>query len=149
MKLIETVRYWLIKEKIGLISNNDLMISIDEQILKLDDPPDYLISISLAEELNRIPRLDFVMDQVKNEDCSRVARDIIEWLNKKDSTFDDIGLFSLNLCKILDKQESCYEKFSWIDDEIYLMNEGVKDEVQSKKDILEVITEMARYNKVN
>ncbi len=142
MKLIEKVRSWLIQEKVGLLSAVELIKLVDEKILELDEPPDYLITISLKERIDHLPRLDLIKYRVENKDCVLVAEKMLSALQDGTASFEDIGLYSLNMCQILGSQEGVYSDFDWISDEVYLMNQGVKDKVQSKKDITKVLDEI-------
>ncbi|BCG65212.1 MAG: hypothetical protein methR_P3037 [Methyloprofundus sp.] len=139
MELLENVRCWLIQEKVGLLPEAKLIELVDEKITEIDEPPDYLIAISLRERIDHISRLDLVKDRVDNKDCAIVANKMLSALHEGAISYDDIGLYSLNLCQILACQEGAYVDFDWITDEVYLMNEGVKEQEQSKKDIVSVL----------
>jgi hypothetical protein len=143
MELLEKVRCWLIQEKVGLLSKTKLIELVDEKITEIDEPPDYLIAISLRERIDHIPRLDLVKDGVENKDCAVVAKKMLSALHDDTASYDDIGLYSLNLCQILECQEGAYVDFDWITDEVYLMNEGVKEQEQSKKDIVSVLKKLS------
>ena len=143
MELIEEVRSWLIEEKIGLMSTAQLIQLVDDKILELDEPPEYLTKISLKERIDHVPRLDLIMDRVENKDCSAVARKMLKKLSEGKASFDDIGLCSLKMCQILGAQESPYIDFDWINAEVYLMNEGVKEKEKSREDIVNVLKELS------
>lgn len=143
MELIEEVRLLLIEEKVGLISEAELIELVDSKIAILDDPPDYLIKVSLKERINHIPRLDLIMDRVENKDCSAVAKKMLKALNSGKATFDDIGLYSLKMCQLLGTDEGSSVGFDWVNDEVYLMNEGVKERVKSQEDIINILKELS------
>jgi len=63
-----------------------------------------LTIISLGESIDRIPRLDIVMDKVKNEDCICIAKELIEKLNGNKLTFDDVGYSASRICYILTRR---------------------------------------------
>jgi len=143
MELVEEVRSWLIEVKVGLISEAELIDLVDSKIAELDEPPDYLMTISLKERIDHLPRLDLIKDRVENKDCSQVARKMLNALNTGEATFDDIGLYSLKMCQLLGAQEGPYVDFDWINDEVYLMNEGVKEKEKSQSDIVNVLKELS------
>jgi len=143
MELIEEVRSWLIEEKVGLISKAELIELVDSKIVEFDEPPDYLIKISLKERIDHVPRLDLIMDRVENKDCSVVAKKMLNALNSGRATFEDIGLYSLKMCQLLGVQEKPYVDFDWINDEVYLMNEGIKERAKSQEDIVNVLNELS------
>ncbi len=105
MELVEEVRSWLIEEKVGLITEAELIERVDNKISELDEPPDYLTAISLKERIDHLPRLDLVKERVENKDCSNVARKMLDALNSGKASFDEIGLYSLKMCQLLGASE--------------------------------------------
>ncbi len=77
-QLREEARRKLIDEKVGLISQDDLVSWADDKLLELEEAPDFLISISLREPLYHIRRLDLVKDRVVDDDCQSLAKRIIQ-----------------------------------------------------------------------
>jgi len=148
MELVEEVRSWLIQEKIGFISEVDLLQLVDKKIAELDKPPDYLISISLKERIDHIPRLDLLKDRIENNDCAIVAKKMLSALHDNTASYNDIGSYSLKMCKFLASQDRPYLDFLWIDDEVHLMNEGLKENKQSKKDIDDVLAKLSTLKQV-
>jgi len=143
MALIEEVRSWLVQEQIGLLSKADLIALVDEKILELNDPPYYLTAISLKESLAHVPQLDLVKDSVGNKDCAPIARIMLQKLNNGEATLDDIGLYSLRMHQLLSEEDQLFVDFLWIDDEVNLMSEGVKDKERSERDILETLEKIS------
>ena len=143
MELVEEVRSWLIEVNVGLLTEAELIELVDSKIAELDEPPDYLMAISLKERIDHLPRLDLIKDRVENKDCSQVARKMLNALNMSEATFDDIGLYSLKMCQLLGAQEGPYVDFDWINDEVYLMNEGVKEKEKSQSDIVNALKELS------
>lgn len=143
MELVEEVRSWLIEENVGLITEAELIERVDNKISEFDEPPDYLIAISLKERIDHLPRLDLIKDRVENNDCSNVARKMLSALDSGKASFDDVGLYSLKMCQLLGAQERPYVDFDWINDEVYLMNEGVKEREKSENDIVRVLKELS------
>jgi hypothetical protein len=62
---IETAREWLIEEKVGLISQSELIARVDAAIASLSSPPPELIALSLGESNAWSGRLDLVQHRVK------------------------------------------------------------------------------------
>ncbi len=143
MELVEEVRSWLIEEKVGLMAEAKLIELIDHKIAELDEPPDYLFKISLKERIDHVPRLDLIMDRVESKDCSFVAKKMLDGLNSGKASYEDIGLYSLKMCQLLGAQDGPYTDFDWINDEVYLMNEGIKEREKSQKDIVNVLNELS------
>lgn len=78
MDLREKVRARLVDVKDGLIDSPELVDRADRAIAEIDNPPDYLIALSLGEPLHYVARLDLVQDSMSNEDLGRLALRLLE-----------------------------------------------------------------------
>ena len=143
--LLKEVRGWLIEEKVGLISRAELVRRADELIGKLDDPPDYLISISLGENLEHVSRLDLIKERATDADCSEIAKKILQRYTIGAIGLEDVGIYALNMARILGAGEGPYVDFDWINDEVYLVSTGIKERARSEKMIIEVLQKLSAY----
>lgn len=143
--MIEEVRSWLIQQEIGLLTETDLISLVDERIQSLSSPPEYLIKVSMRENLNFIPRLDLIQNPVKTQDCIVIAQKIIDAINLDVISYNEVETLSINICKLLDSKEPAYDWFDWISDEIHLMNEGIKEQNKSKEGISKALKEITLF----
>jgi hypothetical protein len=141
--LLEKVRGWLIEEKIGLISKAELVRRADELIDELDNPPDYLISVSFGENLEHVPRLDLIRERVTDADCPEMARKILQRYAIGAIGLEDVGIYALNMANMLGAGEGPYVDFDWINDEVYLVSTGIKERASSEKMIIEVLERLS------
>jgi hypothetical protein len=137
--LLEEVRGWLIDEKLDLISDEDLVQRADEAIARLDEPPSYLINLSLGESLMHVPRLDLIKEPVSDSDCPRLARTLLERYRAGTIGLEDIGAYALKIVGMLGVRNDAYDTFNWIDDEVSLLSAGIKERASSERAILEVL----------
>ena len=93
--LLDQLRFWLIQQRIGLITKAELIRRCDHQISILDDPPDYLISLSLQEDLFHIPRLDIIKEPLNDLDASLLAKELLSLLQRNQITISQIYNLSL------------------------------------------------------
>jgi len=148
-QLLEEVRRKLIEEKVGLISESELVLWADEKLLELEEAPDFLISISLREPLYHICRLDLMKDRVVDGDCQRLAERIIQVYESGRIGFGEIEMIALKMTRILEDSENFYLDFMWISDELHLADCGVKEKVKSYRDTLEVLKRIADLPHIN
>lgn len=141
--LLEQVRGWLIEEKVGLISKAEFVRRADELIDELDKPPDYLIRVSLGENLEHVPRLDLIKERVTDADCSGIAKKILQRYTIGAIGLEDVGNYALNMAKMLGANEVLYVDFDWINDEVYLVSKGIKERASSEKMIIEVLERLS------
>ena len=141
--LREEARHKLIEEKAGLISKSDLVRWADEKLLELEEPPDFLISISLRKPLYHMRRLDLLKDRVIDDDCQKLAKCIIQAYESGNIGFGEIEMIALKMTHILKDSENSYLDFMWISDELHLADCGVKEKAQSYQDTMEVLKKIA------
>jgi hypothetical protein len=148
-QLREETRRKLIDEKVGLISQDDLVSWADEKLLELEEAPDFLVSISLREPLYHIRRLDLVKDRIVEDDCQSLAMRIIQAYDSGKVGFDEIEMIALKMIQILKDADDSYIDFMWISDELHLADCGIKEKDKSYQDTLEVLRKIANmpYNK--
>ncbi len=144
MGMREEVRSWLIQEKVGLLSKVDLVSLVDERISELDEPPDYLITISLGESLEHEPNLDLIKERCTNNECISIAGKMLERFQSGKASLSDLGLYTMKACQLLGEQEGIYSDFDWINDEVHLVNEGIKDRESSSIEIIKVLENLGK-----
>ncbi len=142
-QLREEARRKLIDEKVGLISQDDLVSWADEKLLELEEAPDFLVSISLREPLYHIHCLDLVKDRVVDDDCQSLAKRIIQAYESGKIGFDEIEMIALKMTHILKDSEDSYIDFMWISDELHLADCGYKEKDKSYQDTMEVLRKIA------
>ena len=142
-QLREEARQKLIEEKVGLISESDLVRWADEKLLEFEEAPDFLISISLREPLYHMRRLDLLKDRVVDEDCQKLAKCIIQAYETGKIGFGEIEMIALKMTQILGDSENSYLDFMWIADELHLADYGVKEKAKSYQDTMEVLKKIA------
>ena len=76
--------------RIGLVSNEELIAWVDEQINVLDDPPNYLFHMSLGDSVD-LPELDLARNDVTDDDCTLVVRRILDGYREGTLQLSDIG----------------------------------------------------------
>jgi len=82
MKLRETARNWLVQEKIGLLTKEELINLADTYIKKNEDYPYWIQKISMNESIEREPRLDLIMEPIIEKDCSLVVKIMLNLYNE-------------------------------------------------------------------
>jgi len=110
-QLQEEARRKLIDEKVGLISQEDLIRWADEKLLELEEAPDFLVSISLREPLYHLRRLDLMKDRVVDGDCLGLAKRILQAYEAGNISFSEIEMIALNMTQILKDSEDSYIDF--------------------------------------
>ena len=143
--LLEKVRGWLIEEKVGLISKAELVRRADNTIAELNKPPEFLLSVSLGESLEHVPRLDLIKERVTDADCPGIAKKILQQYKIGAIGLEDVGIYALNMAKMLGAQEGPYVDFDWINDEVYLVSTGIKERPSSEKMIIEVLEKLSTF----
>lgn len=137
--LLEEVRGWLIDEKLCLISKEELVRRADDAIARLEEPPNYLINISLGESLMHVPRLDLIKEPISDSDCPRLARTLLQRYRTGTIGLEDIGTYALKIADMLGARNHAFDAFNWIDDEVSLLSAGVKERASSERAILDVL----------
>ena len=140
----ELARSRLIAKKIGLLSDEEIQSWADDQIRVHTEPPLFLFSIATGDEseLNFADRLDLVRDKPRDEDFALIAAEILERLDNGKLDFDQLESIALDCERLLDQESSCWARFSWISDELYLVREGVKDRDSSHADVRSELRKM-------
>lgn len=141
--LREKVRSWLIEERVGLINKAQFVRRADDAIAEMEDPPDYLNSVSIGESLEHVPRLDLVKERVTAGDCPAIAKKILQRYKNGAIGLEDVGLYALNMAKMLGAGGGPYVDFDWINDEVYLVNEGIKERASAEKMVIEVLEKLS------
>ncbi|WP_414430495.1 hypothetical protein ACMG4M_00395 [Alcanivorax sp. IL3] len=119
-------RNWIIQEKIGLISNRDLVQLADNYIRDNDEFPDWMIDISTNGSLNRIEGLDLVLTPINDSDCSLIAQKMLDLFGAGERDIFQIATACQSMYLALDWGGAAFDHFVWISDELDLIELGVK-----------------------
>lgn len=140
----EMTRSRIIAKKIGLLSDEEIQSWADDQILAHAEPPIYLFSIATGDEseLKFADRLDLVLDKPGDKDTALIAAEILDQLDRGRLDFDQLESIAMSCERLLDQESSCWARFSWISDELYLVREGVKDPASSHADVRSELKKM-------
>ena len=140
--LLNQLRFWLIQQRIGLITEAELIRRCDHQISILDDPPDYLISLSLREDLFHIPRLDLIKEPLNDLDASLLAKELLSLLQRKQITISQIYDLSLRTRELMSVNTHTAYEFILIEEACVGFFEGYTDSDSSFADIREHLQEI-------
>lgn len=145
MDLREKVRAWLIDAKVGLIDSAELTDRADRAIGEIDNPPDYLIALSLGEPLRHVARLDLVKDRISVEDLGGLAVRLLDRLASGDISLDQVAAVAARLSFPRHDNEmiDAWAQFCWITDEQDLIDQGVKDGANFKDGVIEALRKIA------
>lgn len=122
----EEARVWIIKEKIGILSKDDLVSLADQYIQDHDDYPDWMLKISMSETLEREDRLDLVMNPVDEKDSSIIAKELLSLYESGELSMSDLAAACHKMYLSLEWGCDAFNQFIWISDEVHLIEEGIK-----------------------
>ncbi|WP_286785009.1 MULTISPECIES: hypothetical protein [Pseudomonas] len=110
-----------------------------KKILSTNEPPSFVIDLALGD-IPVPPGLDFILNEASEVEIFRLARLILEILNRTDD-LNEFGLHCYRLALI--SRGRAYELLHLASDEIDLCNEGIKSFSDSEPLIREVINEIS------
>lgn len=101
----------------------------DDLMRQRDDPPDYLIALSLGESLAHVPRLDLVREPVDTDDLVLLACRVSKALDAGVLDLDGLGAIAMRLTFPRSDAaiEPAWARLAWIVDELELVDAGIKD----------------------
>lgn len=126
MDLPDAVRDWLVDLKFGVIDQAELVSRVDREIERLDDPPYFLIELSLGQVPASEHRFDLSAGRLTNGDLGRLALRLLANLNARTMNADDIAAVSARV-SFHDNYVDAWLPFCTITDEADLIEQGVKD----------------------
>ncbi|UTM56117.1 hypothetical protein L4174_009675 [Photobacterium sp. CCB-ST2H9] len=121
-----TARTWLIEEKIGLISKQELIDLADRYIADHDDFPDWMIDISTGSSLEFQDQLDLIIYPINMNDCKIIAQRMLDFLASDEISLKELGKACEQMYLSLEWGSDPFSHFIWISDEINLNEQGYK-----------------------
>jgi hypothetical protein len=92
-----------------------------------------------------VPRLDLIKERVTDADCPGIAKKILQQYKIGAIGLEDVGIYALNMAKMLGAEEGPYVDFDWINDEVYLVSTGIKERPSSEKMIIKVLEKLSTF----
>ncbi|KPL94848.1 hypothetical protein [Vibrio splendidus] len=135
-------RQWIIQNKVGLLSREQLVQIADTYIIDNDVFPDWVTKISLGESLEREPLLDLMLEPINEGDCKVIASEILAQYQKGELDTQKLGDISHKLYLSLEWGCEAFDKFIWISDEIDLIKQGYKSNSDLDANIEKVLGEV-------
>lgn len=133
-------RFLILANRIGAVSMAELTAWADEKILGIEEPPSFVIDLAIGEIPVSPQELDFIRNEASEVEISRLARLILEILNRT-ADLDEFGLHCCQLALISRGRAS--DLLYWVSDEIHLCSEGIKSFSDSEPLIRGAINEIA------
>lgn len=130
----------ILANRIGAVPMEKLIVWADERITNTNEPPSFIIDLALGEIPVTPEELDFTRNEASEAEISRLARLILEILNRT-ADLNEFGLHCYQLA-LISKGRVC-ELLHWASDEIHLCSEGVKSFSKSERLIRGTINEIA------
>jgi hypothetical protein len=130
----------ILANRIGAVSMAELTAWADEKVLSTDEPPSFVIDLALGEIPVSPQELDFIRNEASEVEISRLARLILEILNRT-ADLNEFGFHCYQLA-LISSGRAC-ELLHWASDEIHLCGEGIKSFSDSEPLIRGVINEIA------
>jgi len=121
-----TARTWLIEEKIGLISGQELVGLADRYIAYHDDFPDWMIDISTGSSLEFQEQLDLIAYPINVNDCKIIAQRMLDLLSSNEISLRDLGKACEKMYLSVEWDSEPFNHFIWVSDEINLNEQGYK-----------------------
>ncbi len=120
-------RNWLIQNKIGLISDEELISLADNYIAENDEFPDWMIDISTNSSLERERGLDIVMEPITEVDCKIIAEQMLELFTSNTIDRSHLATACEKMYLSLEWGSTAFNHFIWVSDEISLNEKGYKE----------------------
>jgi hypothetical protein len=141
MDLKSEIKYWLIEERIGLISKDELIQRVDKKILELDNPPSYLVDISIIT-LELEDELNLNLTNIDHDQILKIAERLLSLFKSNSISLTELGVHSYKLSCLIDPNNDSRTILNWIDDEIQLINQTVKPRKESENEILKKLNQL-------
>jgi len=141
MDLKSEVKYWLIEERVGLISHDELIQRVDKKILELDEPPAYLVDISVQDS-GLESELNLNLANIDEDQISKILERFLSLYKSKTISLTELGVHSYRLSCLIDPSNDSKSILNWIDDEILLVNQSIKERNESEKEIIKKLNQL-------
>jgi len=141
MDLKSEVKYWLIEERVGLISHDELIQRVDKKILELDEPPAYLVDISVQDS-GLESELNLNLANIDEDQISKIVERFLSLYKSKTISLTELGVHSYRLSCLIDPSNDSKSILNWIDDEILLVNQSIKERNESEKEIIKKLNQL-------
>jgi len=135
-------RNWIVQTEVGLLSKEQLIQLADDYITENDEFPDWMIKISLSESLAREPKLDLILEPITLKDAQLVAKELLTLYINHSITIPKIGQVAEKLYLALEWGSEAFNLFIWVSDEVDLINDDNKSEIEFKENIQKVLFEI-------
>ncbi|CAN5849722.1 hypothetical protein BH24DEI2_BH24DEI2_17750 [soil metagenome] len=124
--LLRLVRTWIIYQKIGLMSKEEVVQQVDKKIVELAKPPGYLFSVSLSESLNHIKELDLLEYPIDDSESTTVAQELLLRLEAREISYDALGACAFHMM-ILTSDEALVGAWAAVESTLHYVNIGEAD----------------------
>jgi len=141
MNLKSEVKYWLIEERVGLISKDELIQRVDKKILELDNPLSYLVDMSISASVLE-DELNLNLTNIDNDQISKIVERLLSLFKSNSISLTELGVHSYKLSCLIDPSNESRTILNWIDDEIQLVNQTVKPRKESENEILKKLNQL-------
>jgi len=141
MDLKSEVKYWLIEERVGLISHDELIQRVDKKILELDEPPAYLVDISVQDS-GLESELNLNLANIDEDQISKILERFLSLYKSKTISLTELGVHSYRLSCLIDPSNDSKSILNWIDDEILLVNQSIKKRNESENEIIKKLNQL-------
>lgn len=138
------VREWLIKEKLGLLSFEDLIKLLDTQVENISNPPDWLLSLSIGEIPIFDKEFDLVAFPITASDVKPIVRDIFEKFSSSEMTIDELNTLACMILARIETEHEIYDLFIWINDQIDLCKIGILNQIDVTQEIKEAFIDFLK-----
>ena len=141
MDLKSEVKYWLIEERVGLISHDELIQRVDKKILDLDEPPAYLVDISVQDS-GLESELNLNLAIIDEDQISKIVERLLSLYKSNTISLTELGVHSYRLSCLIDPSNDSKSILNWIDDEILLVNQSIKKRNESENEIIKKLNQL-------
>ena len=137
--LISKTREKLIANKIGILSTENLVAWCDGEISRMEQPPFFLIEISMGKKPREPDQLDLVKNNANESDCAGLIEIITSQFGNGELMLVDLHEVCYKLALISNGDLS--QKLHWVADEADLIDQGIKP--SSTNEILNVLHDLS------
>ena len=138
-RLISTTREKLLANKIGILSTENLVAWCDGEISRMEQPPFFLIEISMGQKPREPDQLDLVKNIANESDCAGLIEILSAQFKNGQMTLIDLHDVLYKLALLSSGELS--HKLHWAADEASLIDQGIKS--SSTDDIFNVLHELS------
>ena len=140
--LVQECRLQILANRIGLLSNDDLVQWADAKIVELDEPPIFVLDLAAGELPVNPPALDTIRNEASDQDVIQLISRILNLWNAEKMTIAEVGARCYQFALIAEVDLAA--ELHWISDEIHLCEIGVKAWTESLPRIRAALHEISR-----